>query len=31
LQLLKEGKNNQGPMPIYFNHQELINVLKNHA
>ncbi len=30
-QLLQEGKNNQGPIPIYFNHQELINILKNHA
>ncbi len=29
--LLQEGKNNKGAIPIYFNHQELIDVLKNYA
>ena len=29
--LLQEGKNNQGPIPVYFNHQELLDILKSYA
>ena len=29
--LLQEGKNNKGSIPLYFNHQELIDILKSYA
>ncbi len=31
LKLLQEGKNNKGSIPLYFNHQELIDILKSYA